>query len=170
MSLEKIKQPLPPFDKKSTHHCDFLRYCWAARVIFSSAGRECYIVIRINPTFTKMIDQTEKPKIPSKFAKLDYEHPLFSVVRRAKRDIRKWPRALLMARGGRVVSFFFSCCRPRFARSLLSLNLKKKRHCSQSIAKYAGRYNEFGCNFQTPPIHTSAKIPLVSPSFKAPLH
>ena len=40
---------------------------------------------------------------------------LFSVVRRAKREKRKWPRAWLMARDGRG-SFFFSGCRPRFAR------------------------------------------------------
>jgi len=35
---------------------------------------------------------------------------LFSVVRRAKRETSKWPRAWLMARD------FFSGCRPRFAR------------------------------------------------------
>ena len=30
LSLARIKQPLPPsFDKKSTHHRDFLRYSWA---------------------------------------------------------------------------------------------------------------------------------------------
>ena len=50
---------------------------------------------------------------------------LFSVVRRAKRETRKWPRAWLKARDGR------GC--PRFARALLSLNLKKKRDCWQSI-------------------------------------
>ena len=34
--------------------------------------------------------------------KIDYEQSLFfSVVRRAKRETRKWPRARLMARGGR---------------------------------------------------------------------
>ena len=39
-----------------------------SRVILSQAGRGRYIVICFNPTFTKMIDGTEKPKIPSKFA------------------------------------------------------------------------------------------------------
>ena len=48
---------------------------------------------------------------------------LSSVVRRAKREIRKWPRAWVMARDGRGRSR---------ARALLSLNLKKKRDCSQS--------------------------------------
>ena len=37
------------------------------RVILSQAGRARYIVICVNPAFTKMIDGTEKPKIPSKF-------------------------------------------------------------------------------------------------------
>ena len=59
---------------------------------------------------------------------------LFSVVRRAKRETREWPRARLMARDGRG--------RPRFARLAASplaracalplLNRKKKRDCSQS--------------------------------------
>ena len=40
-----------------------------SRVILSEAGRVRYIVICINPAFTKMIDGTEKPKIPWKFAK-----------------------------------------------------------------------------------------------------
>ena len=40
-----------------------------SRVILSQAGRVRYIVICINPAFTKMIDGTEKPKIPSKSAK-----------------------------------------------------------------------------------------------------
>ena len=58
---------------------------------------------------------------------------LFSVVRRAKRETREWPRARLMARDG---------SRPRFARLAASslaracalplLNRKKKRDCSQS--------------------------------------
>ena len=39
-----------------------------SKVILSQAGR--YNVICINPAFTKMIDGTEKPQIPSKFAKL----------------------------------------------------------------------------------------------------
>ena len=38
-------------------------------VILSEAGRVRYIVICINPAFTKMIDGTEKLKIPSKSAK-----------------------------------------------------------------------------------------------------
>ena len=40
-----------------------------SRVILSQAARARYIVISTNPAFTKMIDGTEKPKIPSKFAK-----------------------------------------------------------------------------------------------------
>ena len=40
-----------------------------SRVILSQAGRARYIVICINPAFTKIIDRTEKTKIPSKFAK-----------------------------------------------------------------------------------------------------
>ena len=74
---------------------------------------------------------------------------LFSVVRRAKCETRKRPRAWLMVRDGRgtkkeSLSFFFSGCRPRFARLAVSplpracialrLNLKKKRDCSQSRA------------------------------------
>ena len=39
------------------------------RVILSQTGPARYIVICINPAFTKMIDGTEKPKIPSKSAK-----------------------------------------------------------------------------------------------------
>ena len=50
---------------------------------------------------------------------------LFSVVRRAKRETRKWPRAsALLSRVSRLRRFR--------ARVLLSLNLKKKRDCSQS--------------------------------------
>ena len=40
-----------------------------SRVILSQAGRARYIVFCTNPAFTNMIDGTEKPKIPSKFAK-----------------------------------------------------------------------------------------------------
>ena len=63
---------------------------------------------------------------------------LFSVVRRARRETRKWPRAWLKARDGRgtraatLVSRASRLRRSR-ARALLSLNLKKKRDCSQSI-------------------------------------
>ena len=46
---------------------------------------------------------------------------LFSVVRRAKRETRKWPRAWLMARDGRG-------CRPRFA--LLAASPLPRVHCS----------------------------------------
>ena len=71
MSLARIKQrPVPSFDKKSFHHRHFLRYSWtAANVILSQAGRARHAVICINPAFTKMIQGTEKSKIPSKFAK-----------------------------------------------------------------------------------------------------
>ena len=51
-------QCLPPsFDKKSTRHRDFL---------FSAELGEH--ITCINPTFTKTVDRTDKPKIPSKFA------------------------------------------------------------------------------------------------------
>ena len=57
LSLARITQRLrPSFDKNSTHHRDFLCYSWRARVILSQAGRARYIVIFINPAFTKMID------------------------------------------------------------------------------------------------------------------
>ena len=59
---------LHSFNKKSTHHRDFLCYSWQSRVILSQAGRARNIVISINSAFTKMIDGKEKPKIPSKFA------------------------------------------------------------------------------------------------------
>ena len=49
---------------------------------------------------------------------------LFSVVRQAKRETRKWLRASLVSRVSRL--------RRSLARALLSLNLKKKRDCSQS--------------------------------------
>ena len=39
-----------------------------SRVILSQAGRARYIVICVNPAFTKMIDGTEKTKLSSKFA------------------------------------------------------------------------------------------------------
>ena len=67
LSLARIKQRLPPsFDKKSTHHRDFLGYSWAVGVILSQAGWARWIVICINPAFSKMIDRTEKPKIHSR--------------------------------------------------------------------------------------------------------
>ena len=69
LSLARIKQRLPPsFDKTSTHHRDSFAILKQSRVILSQAGGARYNVICINPAFTKMIDGTEKPKIPSKFA------------------------------------------------------------------------------------------------------
>ena len=77
---------------------------------------------------------------------VDYEQSLFfSVVRRAKRKTRKWPRAWLMVRDprdGRDNSFssraaaLVSCVsRLRRSRALALplLNRKKKKDCSQSI-------------------------------------
>ena len=46
----------------------------------------------------------------------------------------------------------------------------EKPKIPSKFAKYAARYKEFRSNFHTPPIHTSAKIPLATPSFKAPLY
>ena len=66
---------------------------------------------------------------------VDYEQSLSSVVRRAKRETRKWPRARLMARDGRgtqiaaLVSRVSRLRRSR-ARALPLLNRKKKRDCS----------------------------------------
>ena len=67
---------------------------------------------------------------------VDYEQSLSSVVRRAKRETRKWPRARLMARDGRgtkkadaLVSRVSRLRRAR-ARALPLLNRKKKRDCS----------------------------------------
>ena len=67
---------------------------------------------------------------------VDYEQSLSSVVRRAKRETRKWPRARLMARDGRgtkkanaLVSRVSRLRRSR-ARTLPLLNRKKKRDCS----------------------------------------
>ena len=48
-----------------------------SRVILSQAGQARYTVICINPAFTKIIDGTEKPKIPLKFAKRTARHNEF---------------------------------------------------------------------------------------------
>ena len=71
---------------------------------------------------------------------VDYEQSLSSVVRRAKRETRKWPRARLMARDGRgtkkadaLVSRVSRLRRSR-ARALPLLNRKKKRE-SKLVAK-----------------------------------
>ena len=83
--------------------------------------------------------------MPNITPNLDYEQSLFSVVRRAKRETRKWPRAWLMARDGRgtkndaLVSRVSRLRRFR-ARALLSLNLKKNRDCSQSTPNHAITY------------------------------
>ena len=70
MSLARIKQRLPPtFDKKKITIEISFAILEQSRVILSEAGRARYIVICINPAFTKIIDGTEEPKIPSKFAK-----------------------------------------------------------------------------------------------------
>ena len=92
---------------------------------------------------------------------------LFSVVRRAKRETRKWPRARLMARDGRgtkkeslsfssraaaLVSLVSRLRRSR-ARALPLLNWKKKRDCSQSKTGSVGKlhvlttlkYSSFWC-------------------------
>ena len=59
----KNKATSPSFlRQKSTDHLNSLE------VIFSQAGITRCIVIFINPAFTKMIDGTEKPKTPLKFA------------------------------------------------------------------------------------------------------
>ena len=55
----------------SSCRCGRRRSCfWKKKLpILSQAGRTRYIVIGINPAFTKMIDGTEKPKVSTKFAK-----------------------------------------------------------------------------------------------------
>ena len=55
-----------------------------SRVIVSQAERARYIVICINPAFTKMIDGTEKPKIPLKFANMRRNTMNFAVKRQGK--------------------------------------------------------------------------------------
>ena len=52
----------------SSCRCGRRRSCFKLPIL-SQAGRTPYIVIGINPAFTKMIDGTEKPKVPTKFAK-----------------------------------------------------------------------------------------------------
>ena len=59
---------------------------------------------------------------------------LFSVVRQAKRETRKWPRACVSR-----VSRVSRVCFARLARALLSLNLKKKRDYSQSTMRLSHR-------------------------------
>ena len=67
---------------------------------------------------------------------------LFSIVRRAKCETRKWPRAWLMARDGRG-------CRPRFARLTASLlpractALTKSEEKERLLAAY---FRGFNCN------------------------
>ena len=63
LSLARIKQCLllPSTKSLLTFSISFA-VLEQSRVILSQAGRARYIVICINPTFTKMIDGTEKPK------------------------------------------------------------------------------------------------------------
>ena len=69
LSLARIKQRLPPsFDKNPLFIPISFPILKQSRVILSKVGWANYIVICINPTFTQMIDRTEKPKILSKFA------------------------------------------------------------------------------------------------------
>ena len=63
-----MKQRLPPsFDKNPLTIAISFAILEQSRVILSQAGRTGFIVISINPAFSKMFDGTEKPKIPSKF-------------------------------------------------------------------------------------------------------
>ena len=68
---------------------------------------------------------------------------LFSVVRRAKRQTRKWPRAWLMARDGRG-------CRPRFARLVASplpracIALTKSEEKDRLLAVYTSTRDQWG--------------------------
>ena len=69
LSLARIKRSLPPsLDKKSPNYRHSLPYSWAVSLGSFSAKLGEHVVICINPAFTKMIDRTEKPKIPSKSA------------------------------------------------------------------------------------------------------
>ena len=68
LSLARIKRRLPPSFEKVYSPSRFPPLFLNGLVILSQAGRARYIVICINPASTKMIDGTEKPKIPSKFA------------------------------------------------------------------------------------------------------
>ena len=70
LSLARIKHRVPPsFDKNPLTIAISFAILKQSRVILSQAGRARYIVICVNLVFTKMIDGTEKLKIPSKFAK-----------------------------------------------------------------------------------------------------
>ena len=76
----------------------FLCYSWRSRVILSQAGRTRYIVI-----FIKMIDATEKPKIPSKFATLAarYNAVIFIYVKQSIQKTDKWKHWFLRGRENR---------------------------------------------------------------------
>ena len=68
-----------------------------------------WVVSRYKIIINKLISQT----FPQRFNFRLRAVSLFSVVRRAKRETRKWPRAWLMVRDGRGTK---KPCRPRFAR------------------------------------------------------
>ena len=57
-----------PSKKKSTHHRDFLRYSWAGYSHSQPSSASTLHCDFNYPAFTKMIDGTEKPKMPCKFA------------------------------------------------------------------------------------------------------
>ena len=82
-----------------------------SRVIVSQAERARYIVICINPAFTKMIDGTEKPKIPLNFAKHAAQYNKFCC-----KTSRKIEFISVQARGGLIQSrgaynqVYFSFC------------------------------------------------------------
>ena len=69
LSLARIKQrQSPSFDIKIYSPLRFPSLFLNSVESFSAKLGEHVIVICINPAFTKMIDRTEKPKIPLKFA------------------------------------------------------------------------------------------------------
>ena len=59
----------PSFDKNSCHHRDFLRYILRSLESFSAKlGEHVTLWFALTPAFIQLIDGTEKPKIPPKFA------------------------------------------------------------------------------------------------------
>ena len=116
----------------------FIHQLYSVKV-FSPVNCGLYVLGSMEKTLLRRIRQTEKPSNKSRSRKIFSLSQfifrlravsLFSVVRQAKRKTRKWPRVTDGARRERLH-------RSR-ARALLSLNLKKKRDCSQSSSSFKG--------------------------------
>ena len=63
LSLARIKQRLPPsFDKKSTHHRDFLRYSWAVQSHSQPSWASITMWFAITPPSLKWLTEQKNPK------------------------------------------------------------------------------------------------------------